>query len=702
MNEIIKEGRELSYIEILINSSIIIFKYLFPNFFKFITCSYNEYRFCRKLLSFIIGTLYGLVIYYLTINSLDQLSEITKQCLAIFIITIISIGMAFIPNVRCVMTLATFNFVSSAAKIMLTSYIFVNLLNGPIENTLKNTNELTKSVTCQLNTFRNLTNNNQLKFNHQREMIEDMDKTEIDLNHNRNHVNSLINDIKNELIIKKEKKRYFDDSEYDFSIGNELITNASNDNKSRQEEFYQENKKNCEENFQNSYDICSNEEKKVNERIKELDWNSGIFVNEMESSPCDKNLIQICKNQIKQNDYNGLDKDLDNLDISETLIKSSNFDPNLEYEFNMKDNSLTSKEKIVNANEKMNDVEGYIKYYSTHVRAFMKGLKILANFGFSIVFLNSYKYYNKYMNDIRFDNFIITQYFRKIDARRFKSNKRNLLPLRSFEKKNLFYPYQYYVSAYQKFNLRKNIFINKCLIVFIFFSLFIDFILYDFMIILRMNSPVELYQKSYNKVEWNVKGNGSLASLIRKQVKYLNKEKITDILIDTEACLPNVQKLDVEKIFELVYQVGLLMLLIVVEIYVKRFNRIICAYFNRKREKSRIIWLYNLSIKKRINFLKNAKDKVMFKKKNNLLEMDSFLKKFLINILKSIEPINQIMDFLGFGVKYCILCDLKERSNSVKCEVCSIVFCLECWKDLDERCIGCSDATNYETSFEYY
>jgi hypothetical protein len=198
------------------------------------------------------------------------------------------------------------------------------------------------------------------------------------------------------------------------------------------------------------------------------------------------------------------------------------------------------------------------------------------------------------------------------------------------------------------------------------------------------------------------KGNGSLANLIRKHVKYLNKEKKTDVSIDMEACLPDVQKLDIAKVFQLMYQVGLLMLLIVFEIYIKRFNRIICAYFNRKREKGRIIWLYNISIKRRINFLKNAKNKVIFKKKNNLLEMDSFLKIFLIKKIKKIKPLNQIMSCFGFGVRYCVLCELKERSSNVRCEECSIIYCLECWKDLDEHCVGCSDERNYETSIEYY
>jgi len=51
------------------------------------------------------------------------------------------------------------------------------------------------------------------------------------------------------------------------------------------------------------------------------------------------------------------------------------------------------------------------------------------------------EYHDKYLSDIQFDNVYVTQYFRKIDARRHKAGHHTLLPLKKVERATLLDPY---------------------------------------------------------------------------------------------------------------------------------------------------------------------------------------------------------------------------------------------------------------------
>ena len=163
-------------------------------------------------------------------------------------------------------------------------------------------------------------------------------------------------------------------------------------------------------------------------------------------------------------------------------------------------------------------------------------------------------------------------------------------------------------------------------------------------------------------------------------------------------------------------QLILLILFIIFELFVKRFNKLVCQMYFERWEKTRVIWLYNDRLKKRVRFLKFAKKKIITKKANMTFEIenkDEKLFKFLIPYKEKLVDIfsdsfekffsdydfeypKKCWNYINkrfLNKKYCILCNFKERSKSEYCEVCKITYCSDCWVDLDRKCVGCDNST---------
>jgi len=154
--KIFENGRRISLAESLISFFKEVFNFLFPFLNAIFNSNKKQYEQLRQIFSFSLGTIYGILIYYFTIYQLDQVSESMNAILFSFILVVVSFMMTFNKESRCLMTLSTFNFVSSASKVILTSYIIANLLNGPVENTFNNLIELTESVRCQYELSKNI------------------------------------------------------------------------------------------------------------------------------------------------------------------------------------------------------------------------------------------------------------------------------------------------------------------------------------------------------------------------------------------------------------------------------------------------------------------------------------------------------------------------------------------------------------------
>ena len=145
----IRKFREIGFVEKLVNSFEKILSFLFPIASKILNSKQDEYKIIRSMLALVCGSFYTITIFYLTLYRIEGLSDSVKLSLFVILLVITSIGMVLFVQLRCVITLSVFNFISRAGRVMLTSYILINMLNGPIENTFKNIEELERSIVCQ-------------------------------------------------------------------------------------------------------------------------------------------------------------------------------------------------------------------------------------------------------------------------------------------------------------------------------------------------------------------------------------------------------------------------------------------------------------------------------------------------------------------------------------------------------------------------
>jgi DC-STAMP domain-containing protein 1 len=114
--------------------------------------------------------------------------------------------------------------------------------------------------------------------------------------------------------------------------------------------------------------------------------------------------------------------------------------------------------------------------------------------------------------------------------------------------------------------------------------------------------------------------------------------------------------------------------------YLSRLRRIICAFFYPKREKKRILFLYNDRLKKRKRY-------------------HSFKIGFLKKLIKDKEQLinENLFHFFAYlwakitNSKKCIICEQSVQHNYTVCaqENCQLVYCSQCWQLSGRICHAC-------------
>lgn len=108
-------------------------------------------------------------------------------------------------------------------------------------------------------------------------------------------------------------------------------------------------------------------------------------------------------------------------------------------------------------------------------------------------------------------------------------------------------------------------------------------------------------------------------------------------------------------------------------------------------------------MRRRLDMIRTAKKKLAFKKHNGLLaKAENEISKYFQIRFKSQKLCLLALKTLGLvSERYCVLCDQVEQKTSLECRTCSLVYCMECWLDLDEKCVSCTSNLVLENIWEY-
>ena len=694
-SEVFQQGRQLNEFEKFLQFICTKFNLFFPFLAQILDRKlYNQFYQINIIFYFLIGILYSVIIFVFSIHQLENIDRKFSLVVFLLMMILISTTMAFNMQVRCVMSLTVFNFVFKTAKIMLTSYVLVGILNGPIQNSIHNIEEMSESFKCQFEFNRNMSQ---------------ISKSKAQMNQNLvREIQSAASEMADQEIQVKNVSELF---RYELNTDHASEFNSMN-KKEKRNTFISNDDNGYTEKTRIK---CENTHKKANENCINF---MQIFAKNCQGLLCyfsddyrflsGWDLTKRCKQEVNscesidKSNFSGIKSNVDHLDIISAYFSSNLSVEVRPIELKMRKHKILNIETVLKFQIDIEEFRGNFKSFQKFMQFFIKLINLFTNYIFTLVIISCFNYHSKYVRDVSFDNHVITQYFRHIDAKRFQQQKRTLLPLKKCEQANLNYPFQFFVSAFQKKSVKVNVYLNLLFAAVLLLTLLIDKFVVDFVQIFTANSGIGFEYKSKHNSRIVVEGKGLMAGIAKQLTKGMGRSDETDFKANNQHCVPKVTTVSSEQILSLLKQIGMLMLVIFSEIYTKRFNRNICALFYRKLEKKRIIWLYNEMLKKRNWFIANAKKKIMFKKQNGLIEKESCLEKFLRKKNYRVKHVIILLMFFGLiSKRRCVLCNQWSSKTGLECSTCSIVCCVECWYDLKEKCVLCSEDFSEDHSWEY-
>ncbi|XP_039219271.1 E3 ubiquitin-protein ligase DCST1 isoform X1 [Crotalus tigris] len=329
----------------------------------------------------------------------------------------------------------------------------------------------------------------------------------------------------------------------------------------------------------------------------------------------------------------------------------------------------------------VDDVNEQVYQSSKQLGTAVTMLRVLLSCMFILVFASAYSYTNKYNEDIRFDNLYISRYFRQIDARRRKQKKRTLLPLRRAEESRVIEPLR---LAFQPAETKSVMLeLLGCLppLVFLLMACALDSLLYTIFSTIRNHSFIQYSFRSSHHLEVKVGGETLMARLLRSTIGALNTSSEMVMETNNLQCLPEPRGMSRDEYVKCATPLGALVVLCFLQVYVFRLRRVIAAFYFPKREKKRIIYLYNEMLRRRVAFVLVQRKRIILQARRR-----KRVRKPLLNRIGRCCPfLKRIL------LRRCILCNRPESHHSLMCSnpECETVYCQICWKDMGKTCFAC-------------
>ncbi|XP_053764721.1 E3 ubiquitin-protein ligase DCST1 isoform X7 [Panthera pardus] len=302
----------------------------------------------------------------------------------------------------------------------------------------------------------------------------------------------------------------------------------------------------------------------------------------------------------------------------------------------------------------------------------------------------SFSYVDSYNGDIRFDNIYISTYFCQIDERRKKLGKRTLLPLRRAEEKTVIFPCSPFMQASEMRNVVRELAETLPVLLLLLVLCGLDWALYSVFNTIRHHSFLQYSFRSSHKLEVKVGGDSMLARLLRKTIGALNTSSETTVDSSNMRCLPQPVSLNPRAYVRAALPVGLLLCLCLLQAFGYRLRRVIAAFYFPKREKKRVLFLYNDLLRKRAAFTKLRRAAIVSRAQRQRAP-----RHHLADVLHRRCPL--LRRWLR---RRCVVCQAPETPEAYVCPTpdCAAVYCRSCWDDMRRRCPACTPREELSSS----
>ncbi|XP_076749463.1 protein sneaky [Xylocopa sonorina] len=685
----------------------------FPTLFHICYDPIGTHKKSRAFIGFLLGFFLAVLLYESIIVDL-RFDPYTTVCLGGILITMLSIGCALSIQVRCISILTIPSFFGRAGRSMLRALIFGYIIAGPLFNLVYNAKEVVRTFGCTSQLTYNLTKTRfDLMFKPFQQAILAMKADANEIKDTLSSVRDLMAPVVEEIEGEEEMMRLREENDYmDELLGDtkrskeieekheKRIENAKSEAEMYEAKYKKKIEARCEEQLSRGAGRCRD---MFGEAYNKCYKKMTIFVAWLLCWPMKLtfvcNLVQALGGSSICDPEGKIDSGIGEGYVA---LKSARD----EFSRSLKDAKLQYKVRkptvILDLQDSANAARAVAHEFTVRKRLFesvMTIVKRCLSFVFLRIILSAQSYHDKYLTDIEHDNVYVTPYFRRIDARRKARGSMTLLPLKKIERRKFVDPYSLKPSKTEGLHVTGQI--VKLFLELLTVSIFVilDWLFYEVLDVIRRHAYMEYTQAGHHDLSLEIRGTGVIASLIRTAVRGFNVKKRVKTVVSNAACLPRPTKLPTHVIVKIYGTFLAVLLLILASVYAQRMRRGVCSFFYRRREKRRVLYLYNESLRRRIMYARFTRAKVrsMVRTRRLEYEVDFWL------ALRYKHPDRfGWLRYFECARERCLICGDPEPWKGPRYKICAtpgcpFLHCAECWRDVGRICYACAQFPDSET-----
>lgn len=669
----------------------------------------GQYSLLKACFAFPAGLLISAGLFLVVIQPMD-LDPDTQRLVGAVSGLVLSLGFAVSLQVRCMTLLVLPTFFGRAGRASISAFAIIFLLSGPVDNIVDNLREVTRSMSCLAQLLANHTMAKwKLRLSPLKGAVEELQEEGFLIEQIGQAVEKAFQPIRKEL----EDQNEVQDLEEDLQEVEEVVK-ESQEGGPPPNPFgvKQIEDKHKTKPGQSEADVVEDKwAKKLDLRCDDVFGKAIIRCRDWFGDMWDKCLDALwilgyvlclplkmtffCEVMRMVGGALGLDCDsLDVLDpgIGETYVGSKEMIEEVEH--GMK---VQLQYKLVDAKTPLNFVSPEeIKARALHeyeekarwVRLLTLIVKRLLALTFLLVFKDAFAYQKKFLTNFQHDNIYITHYFRRIDARRRAAGKKTLLPLKKSEKQVVIFPSSLALMAHERRTMHAGLAKLFFRLMVTAIIIWIDLLLVWILDVINRNSRIDYHQQGKQQVKITVQGTGFMAHIVRMFLTTFNTNHTLDSVTSNVECLPRATPPPTLTNIMVVGVHVATLLFMLSEAYGLRLRRAICAFFYRKREKRRILYVYNELLKKRKGYLRHMRHRVRKQVRDRTLRTQTSV---LTALRRQFPRLCACLGVLKSSKDSCLICKDPEGKDFVRCPTdgCNWGYCPECWGDVKQRCYAC-------------
>ncbi|KAM9110633.1 DC-STAMP domain-containing protein 2 [Megaptera novaeangliae] len=313
-----------------------------------------------------------------------------------------------------------------------------------------------------------------------------------------------------------------------------------------------------------------------------------------------------------------------------------------------------------------------------------------------LLYLQALCYRYRYLNWDNFDNFYITSRFLRMDAVRSVAGLPTVLPLSAREARQYIQPGSIFLSQWEQiFYILATFHLIRHLLL-VFLLVFLDYAIFWVLDLARYQLQGEIVARSPVLISITVEGTGSTGKIYRDLVSAFDVLQQGNITILSQRCLLRPSEPNTTGYIVIGVMYGLCFFITLLGNYVSRLRRVICASYYPSREQERISYLYNVLLSRRTKLLAALHRSVRRR------AADQGHMSVLQVLARRCSCLAPFISHSRQQQTYCLGCgqpqDEGDTENSVSCGTpgCQGLFCLTCFRLLDNTCSVCASPLSYQ------